>query len=216
MNTSLPMVRGLSVSLLAATLATAASASTTTAYYMGTSSTEGLGAFTAQVTYTHNGGSHAILSLFITNTTAPSVGGYITAIALSPMGVTNMELDSCTMNSFHDLGDHVSASPYGTFTGGAGTGNSWTGGGSPNSGIAAGSSATFVFDIEGSSSVLAARDAQSILSSDCDDTFAVRFRGMANGGSDKVLGTFVSNTVPGPASLAALGMMLLPRGRRRK
>ncbi|MFO0783804.1 MAG: hypothetical protein U0636_08975 [Phycisphaerales bacterium] len=216
MTTSLPFVRNLSASLLAATVATAASASTTTADYMGTTSTAGLGSFTAQVTYTHNGGSHAILSLFITNTTAPSVGGYITAIALSPVGVTGMELDSCTNSNFHDLGDRVAAQPYGTFMGGAGTGNSWTGGGSANKGIAAGSSATFVFDIEGSASVLAARDAESILTSDSGDTFAVRFRGMAHGGSDKVLGTFVSNTVPGPASLAALGMMLLPRGRRRK
>jgi hypothetical protein len=198
--------------IASAVLASAASASITNAPYVGGTSTEGLGAFDALVTYSYTSGTTATLQIQLTNTTALATGGFITALAVSPAGADSVAFVSCTMASFGGLADPVTASPFGDFMGGASTSSSWVGGGSPSVGIGVGWSATFVFTLTGSSAALAAQNADSVLSPVTGYGFAVRFRGMTGGGSDKVVGQIV----PAPGAIALLAAAGLVVGRRRR
>lgn len=196
----------------ALTLAAAATASSTTATYLGTNGVESLGSFSAQVTYDYSGGSSAILTVFVTNTTSASTGGYITAVALTAAGASGISFSSSTSAAFNGLSGPVAANPYGDFASGASTSSSWLGGGSPTSGISVGNSATFIFNLTGLASNLASVTADNVLQATGNNGLVVRFRGMANGGSDKV----IAYVVPAPAGLAVLGLLAAPRARRRR
>ncbi len=208
------MTRIHTITALAAALsmAAAANATTTTASYAGTNGIEGLGSFTAQVTYDYSGGSSAILTVFLTNTTSASTGGYVTALALTAAGSSSVSFGSSTSAAFDGLSGPVAANPFGNFATGASTSSSWLGGGSPTSGISVGNSATFVFNLTGLASNLASVTADTVLQATGNNGLVVRFRGMANGGSDKV----IAYVVPAPAGLAVLGLLATPRARRRR
>ena len=179
--------------------------------YLPCESTQGIASFSAMVNYSWSGGSTATISIDLTNTTEASLGGFITAIAVNGApGSSAMQFVSCTSGAFQGLAGPVSGSPYGDFMAGSSTGNSWLGGGSPNSGIANGASASFVFSISGSAALLSGLSAEDCLDS-TGYAMAVRFRGGATGWSDKVVGCAVP--APGAAALIALAGMA---GRRRR
>lgn len=204
--------RPMLAALAAGTLAASASAGEGSSWlYLPCESTEGIASFSAMVTYSWMGGSTATISIDLANTTDAALGGYITAIAVNGApGSSGMSFVSCTSAAFGGLAGPVSGSPYGDFMAGASTGDSWLGGGSPNSGIANGDSASFVFSISGSAALLGGLSAEDCLDS-TGYAMAVRFRGGEGGWSDKVVGCAVP--APGAAVLLAIGGLV---GRRRR
>lgn len=92
---------------------------------------------------------------------------------------------------------------------GAGTGGDYEGGGSPNDGIGIGDSGTFTFTLDTTLDALTLEASFLALGADS----AVRFRGLTDGGSDKLTNVSLA-PVPLPASaflllagLAGLGLM---------
>lgn len=174
-------------------------------------STEGLGNFSGSLTFASTGPNSGTASLTLTNTTAPATGGFITGVVLlnsALHGGMTVSLTSTTDADFLNTGTE-SGSPFGSFQGGAALGANWLGGGSPNPGIAIGSTETFVFSITGTGAG-ALTASQIALDSGLTHNLVVRFRGMVQGGSDKV------PTVPAPGAAAALAMGGLLAGRRNR
>lgn len=190
-----------------------ASASFSTATYMPCGSTEGYGSFQADLIYSYSGGTTATVSVTLTNNTEMSLGGYITALALNPNGTAGgLSFVSSTSASFTSIPAPIEAPPYGLFAAGAGLGGSFLGSGDPSAGIAVGSFEIFTFTVTGSESVLAALDAETVLSQD-GYQMIVRFRGGAmDDWSDKVIGC----ALPAPGALALLGTAGLVSRRRRR
>lgn len=173
-------------------------------------STEQTGAtFSGTIDYTHLGGSSGSVVITLDNDTPPAVGGYITGFVFN---IDSMDagasavLSSATNPNFLDTGNEP-APPFGDFLAGAALGADWTGGGSPNGGIAVGDSAMFTFDVTASDA--GSLSALSFINGPNDFDFVVRFRGLNNGGSDKV-------PVPAPSGAAALGLGALMAARRRR
>lgn len=204
--------RALCASLAVTSIAATASASQTTATYQSVQALEGMGAFTASVTYDYTSGNSASLTIAITNTTSAAYGGYLTAIAFNwgASGISS-NLVSSSHAAFSNLAEPVSAAPYGTFQSGISTTSSWLGGGSPNSGVAVGSTGTFVFTLTGGAGALGSMTAANVMMPISEYGMVVRFRGMDNGGSDKVVGQII----PGPSALAVLALAAGLRRRRR-
>lgn len=177
--------------------------------------------FSGTIGYAFNGGSLGTLTIVLTNTTPESVGGHLTGfvfdIATADAGAT-VALSSATNANFLDTGAET-ASPFGDFDAGAALNANWAGGGSPSDGIPAimglnaGTTETFVFDITASDAMT--RSASSFLG-DQGDWFAVRFRGLANGGSDKLLIAIVPLPNAAMAGLGLLGLSLGARTARRR
>ena len=189
-----------------------ASAGFSTAIYEPCCSTEDIGSFRAELTYSYTGGSSATISITLSNDVDPSLGGYITAIALSPNGTASgLSFVSSSSAAFLNISSPVSAPPYGSFAAGAGLNGSFLAGGNPSGGIAVGGSATFTFTMTGSAMALSALDAETALNQ-TGYGMVVRFRGGEGGWSDKVIGC----ALPAPGALALLGAVgLLPSRRRR-
>lgn len=205
--------RALACALLAsATYAAPASASFTTATYVPCCSTEDIGSFNAQLSYSYTSGTSATISITLTNTMDPSLGGYITALALSPNGAASgLSFVSSSSAAFKNIASPVSAPPYGTFAAGAGLNGSFLAGGNPSSGIGVGMSETFTFTVTGSAAALAALNAETALNQ-AGYGMVVRFRGGQGGWSDKVIGC----ALPAPGAIALLGAVgMLPSRRRR-
>jgi hypothetical protein len=180
-----------------------------------------LGAFEGTLEYTSSSAVAGQLELNITNT-SPGGSGFLVAIVLNkPADVTGVSLNSTDTNLNFLLGAIV-ASPLGSFDFGVQQDHNpydFEGaGGNPNGGIAGGASGNFLFDLTGTDmDVLTTADFISDVNGD-GYFLATRFKGFANGGSDKVPGTEV---VPEPASVAVWGciaMLGIPYGmyRRRK
>jgi hypothetical protein len=165
---------------------------------------EGNGSFSGSLAYSGN-----VLTITLTNDLASAAGGKITAVAFNIDGNASASLASTTYASFADLGNSVSASPFGTLEAGAGMGGSWLGGGSPNAGIARGATGIFTFNVTGAGA--GSLTAASFITGGNGVNFAVRFRGFDNGGSEKAAGYLV----PAPASFALLGVAALGLRRRR-
>ena len=189
-----------------------ASAGFSTATYVPCCSTEDIGSFSAELTYSYTSGTSATISITLTNTVDPSLGGYITAIALSPNGAASgLSFVSSSSAAFRNISSPVSAPPFGMFAAGAGLNGSFLGGGNPSSGIGVGMSETFTFSMTGTASALAALDAEIALNQ-AGYGMVVRFRGGEGGWSDKVIGC----ALPTPGALALLGAVgMLPTRRRR-
>lgn len=171
---------------------------------------DGLGTFTGTVNWTYSGGSGGTLSYSLTNTSPLANGGFLTGFAFNAVdGVT------CTLLSAPASWTgmaNVSAAPFPNFDFGAALGGNWLGGGSPNAGIAVGSTASFVFSVSGLAPLLAGLTDASFFDAANGYSFAARFRGFANGGSDKVTGS-----VPGPGVLGMMAVAtMLGRGARRR
>lgn len=166
--------------------------------------------FAGTLDYTYLSGSAGTLVVSLMNSSASGVGGFLTGfvfnIASSDVGAS-ATLTAGNNANFLNTGIE-SAAPYGTFMAGAALGADWLGGGSPVNGIAVGDTATFTFAV--SALDASALSAASFMNGDNDFNFLVRFRGLDNGGSDKVPG------VPAPGVMALLGLGGVLSTRRRR
>lgn len=171
--------------------------------------------FTGSMNYVFNSGTTGTMTITLNNTTSSSVGGYLTGFVFDIASMdssASATLSSTTNSNFLNTGSE-SAAPFGMFDAGAALGANWTGGGNPNGGIGAGLSAMFVFNI--SASDASSLTTMSFLGMGTD--LAVRFRGLNNGGSDKILIQEQPplNIVPLPTGvLAGAGMLGLGLGVR--
>jgi MYXO-CTERM domain-containing protein len=180
-------------------------------------STEGLGAFVGTLNYTFLGGTTGTLDVTLTNTTDASIGGYLTAFMFRPppeLGAFGCSLTSSSVAAMTNIPAGSGGSPFpGSWIGGAGTGGSWLAGGAPGGAIGVGQTGMFSFTITGANASMLSSDAfvSGSLVSD-PYAFIVRFRGMENGGSDKV----PANELPAPGAIALLSLAGLGQGRRRR
>ena len=184
----------------------------TVAFFGDIASSNGMtgASFSGSVGYDFVSGNTGTLTVSLTNTTAPSIGGFLTGFVFDIAGVdagASATLSSATNSNFLNTGSE-NAMPFGIFEAGAALKAKWEGGGPPSDGLAIGDSGIFEF-------IVNASDASSLSASsflgDTGDWFAVRFRGLDNGGSDKLL----INVVPLPsAAVAGLGMLGLGLGVR--
>lgn len=184
-------------------------------------STEGLGAFTGTLDYVYAGSGSGTLNVTLTNTTAASIGGYLTAFMFRPppeLGAFTCSLTSSDFAAMTNIPAGTSGSPWngtGTWLGGAGTGGSWLAGGAPSGGVAVGQTGHWSFTISGANASMLTSD--SFVSGDLVSdpyAFIVRFRGMdgvdGGEGSDKV----PANQLPAPGAVALLGLAGLVSRRR--
>lgn len=204
-------MRGISLSAIAVfALAGVASADVVNISGSVFNSAEQTGAnFTGTLDYTYGGGSSGTLIVSLTNTSPMAVGGWLTGFVFnidSTDAGRSAILTGATNANFLNTGA-ATASPYGSFDAGAALGANWEGGGSPTDGIAVGGSAMFTFAVSAlDANVLSAA---SFMSGPNAWNFLVRFRGLNDGGSDKVPG------VPAPGALALLGLGAAAARRRR-
>jgi hypothetical protein len=202
--------------LAAAIFAGSASADIVNISGNGFSSIENTGAqfyATLEYTFDSDDDDEGTLVVTITNTSSSSVGGFLTGflfdIATSDSDF-EAELEGATNSNFDDTGSE-SANPFGNFDAGAALRANWNGGGNPSFGLGIGETGVFEFEIEADDASLLT--AASFLGPD-GDWLAVRFRGLNNGLSDKLLGNTVT-VVPLPsAALAGLSMLGLGFGVR--
>jgi MYXO-CTERM domain-containing protein len=179
-------------------------------------STENLGTFIGTLNYTFLGGTNGKLDVSLTNTTPVSTGGYITAFMFRPpaeLGAFTSVLTASDYAALTNIVAGASGAPFpGTWLGGAGTGGSWLAGGSPTGGVPIGSTGNWSFTITGANASQLTSD--SFVSGDkVSDPYAfiVRFRGLTDGGSDKV----PANQLPSPGAVALLGLSGFLSRRRR-
>lgn len=179
------------------------------------------GSYTGLIEYIGTTEASGSLMLSLTNTT-PVYGGYITAVAFNNPGdsITSVTSFSSGDPDFQLLGEPdfdggVSASPYGDFDLGASLGNGWLGAGSPVAGIAVGETATFTFNFAGNLAGVTTNSFIAELSTGTQtpEALIVRFRGMMDGQSDKVPGTFDElapppGEIPEPGTYAMMGLGL--------
>jgi MYXO-CTERM domain-containing protein len=170
----------------------------------------GIGLFEGSMEFTATGETTGSLAVTLTNTSAESNGGWLTAFAFNVVdGVT---LTLAAPDSDWNLLVNVAGNPYGDFDFGASTSTSWLGGGSPSAGIAVGSSRTTVFNVTASASILASLTDASFFDGTDGHAFVARFRGFEDGNSDKVVGV----PVPAPGTFALLGLVGIGARRRRR
>lgn len=173
-------------------------------------STEGLANFAGSIDYLHIAGNQGMLTITLTNTTDPLVGGYITGFAFNIDSTDPAAMATLIAESHPFIGmANVNGSPYGDFDAGAALGGNFQGAGAANTGIGVGDTGVFVFNI-------LANDAATLSEMSFIATpgvnFLVRMRALNDGGSDKVPGT----SVPAPAAASLLVMAGLVGTRRRR
>lgn len=191
----------------AAALAVSASANTLVITGDASTSTENSGAmFDGTLDYVYDSGNTGTLSISITNSSS-AIGGFLTGFVFN-IGSADANADAslafASNLDFLNTG-YEGAMPFGQFDAGAALGANWSGGGSPSFGLAVGDSGLFEFTITAS-------DADLLTTASffgAGDEFAVRFRGLDNGGSDKIL-----SPAPGTGALALLGLGFAGRRRR--
>ncbi|MGH7131452.1 MAG: hypothetical protein ACREJO_05855 [Phycisphaerales bacterium] len=179
-------------------------------------STSNLASFTGTVATNVIDSLHSQVTVTVTNTSALAGGGYLTGIVLAnenQFGSLIINLISCTDGDFSDTSVE-SASPFGSFKGGAALGANWSGGGNPTVGTAPGSTVSFTFAVNGNGAGFIPA-ASYISAVNGDQQMVFRFRGFNNGGSDKVP-TMTTTLVPTPgaAAMALVGGLMFARRRR--
>lgn len=179
-------------------------------------STGNLGTFIGTLDYTYVGGNAGTLAVTLTNTTPGAIGGFITAFMFRPppeLGAFGSSLTASDFPLMVNVPGGTNGSPFpGTWIGGAGLNGSWLAGGQPQNGIGIGQTGSFSFSITGANASMLTSDSfvSGSLVSD-PYAFVVRFRGMAEGGSDKV----PANQLPAPGAVALLALAGVARSRRR-
>lgn len=172
--------------------------------------------YSGSLEYNFISGSTGELKVSLTNDTPAAVGGFLTGFLFRAAGISAASLTSANPVSFENTGVD-SGSPFGTFDGGAALGGSFLGGGSPSAGMGIGENGLFVFSItSASASTISAGDFLGTLN---EPGFLVRFRGLEDGGSDKVPGgpgTDVVVPLPSAGVLAGAGLLALGVRRRRR
>lgn len=194
-----------------------------------------LGSYTGSLDYAATSSTAAILTINLQNTTAPALGGYLTAFVFNNPNdkITSASLPTTAHFSLLSGSNSINASPYGSFDFGASTGGAFQGGGNPALGLAPGHSGTFTFTLAGTGmESLKAADFFKTLSvgpgqGQGSQAFVARFRGFIPNGSDKVPGIDPPNPGPGThqlpepgslvlASLGGLGLIGVFRARRKR
>lgn len=207
MNLKMRLMLGVSLALCAGSVSAdtvdfmSDSSSTTNSSWTGAE-------ITGSIEYNYASGNNGVLTFSFTNTSDSSVGGFLTGLVFninSADSGASATLSSTTDSDFLNTGTEA-ANPFGTFDAGAALNANWTGGGNPSRGLSIGSSLTLVFNVMASDA--SSLTAMSFLG-DGDD-IALRFRGLNNGASDKLLGMEDPelNVVPLPAPVFAGGAML--------
>ncbi len=185
----------------------------------------GLGSFQGSLDYQASDGQNAVLTVVLKNTSPVGNGGYLTAFVFNNPGnsITTASLTGparFALLGAPDFDNGVNGAPFGHFDLGASTGGSFEGGGAPNKALGVGMTGTFTFTLTGHG--LDALTASSFLSARSVPPgagegvmpFVARFRGFADGGSDKVPGGSVkvpdhprptSFDAPEPATLGMAG-----------
>ena len=169
---------------------------------------EGNGSFTGSMIFTATGATTGTCSVSLTNTSPAANGGFLTAFAFNVVDGVTLGFNSSTQPTWGLL-SVVDANPYRIFDYGAGIG-SWLDGGPPFNGMAVGITSVTEFSVSATAGVLATLTDSSFFDDSNGYAFAARFRGFANGGSDKVLGV-----VPAPGAIALLALAGLASRRRR-
>lgn len=181
------------------------------------SSTEGIADFSGSLQYTPDAMSNqGLLTITLNNTSAAENGGYLTAFAFDLDSLYASGTDISLVSSSHPFSGltNTKAQPFGTYAAGASTGKNWQGGGKAQTGIAAGDTGVFEFLIASENAGLLST--HDFLNSDNSAGFVARFRGFADGGSDKVPALVTAAAVPGPAALGLLLIAGLAGPRRRR
>lgn len=141
------------------------------------------------------------LTITLTNTTSSAIGGFLTGLAFDLPEGTSITSATSTHPDM-TLVSGASVAPFGTRGWAMAVGGDWLGGGAPQGGIAAGSDGTFSFDLTNAPDSLTLAELNPV----------ARFRGLSDGGSDKV------PAIPEPESWAmmAAGLALLGVMKRRR
>lgn len=184
----------------------------------------GLGSFQGSLEYLPADAQHATLTITLHNTSPAANGGFLTAFVFNNPGGKITAAGLAGPAHFSLLGgpgfdDGVNGAPFGRFDLGAGTGGGFEGGGAPGLGLGVGQTGTFTFALSGKG--LDGLSAASFLATDSVPPgagegvvpFVARFRGFADGGSDKVPdplpGPHPAAQAPEPAALATAGAGVL-------
>lgn len=181
-------------------------------------------AFSGNIELTGATATGGTLTINLTNDSAPSNGGYITAIAFNNPGpVSPLTVSLATSGDAtgftNVLGgpiyiDTVPASPADDFDIGAAIGDNWLGSGggagSPAAGIGVGETGQLVFSLGGDLTGLTTQSFIDTLNGDGTDVkgsqwMALRFRGFDDGGSSK----YGAGEVPIPAAAWLFGSGLI-------
>ncbi|HYE63597.1 MAG TPA: hypothetical protein VD997_16520 [Phycisphaerales bacterium] len=178
-------------------------------------STENLGSFEGSLDYNP---AQQKLTITITNTSPVANGGFLTGLAFR-IGSSDAAASAILVTgpvNFQNLGP-AEAPPFGHFVAGAALDADWTGGGQPSRGLGVGQTGVFEFNVTASDgAALEALDFIDVANHPGPD-MVVRFRGFADGGSDKVPAR-PDEVVPAPAGVAVLsaaGLLVATRRRRR-
>lgn len=181
--------------------------------------TEGLGSYSGEFNWTApvvGGDGCGTLVLTLTNTSAPSNGGYITGFAFNVVDgiAASFVPDAKTLSGWQQV-VNADANPYGVFDIGAALGGNWLGGGSPNGGVPVGESWQFTFQLCGDIDFLRAIALEEIFHATTSQQgsfeFVGRFRGFDDGGSDKA-----PANLPAPGAVGLLACAGLAGRRRRR
>jgi len=178
-------------------------------------STEGLGTFTGSIDYAFDaidGDGRLIITL--TNTSPAGNGGFLTGFVFNINSVDANASATLVSGSPVTLinAPNQNGAPFGNpYDGGAALGGNFLDGGNPSAGIAVGATGTFEFEVNACDA--STLTASSFLSGPFEYDFLVRFRGFADGGSDKVP---AEKAIPGPSAIlmACIGILMIGRRRR--
>lgn len=172
-----------------------------------------IGKYDGSLGFSHTAGnSSATLTITLNNLLSTASGGKLTGFVLNGPAVSGLTyaLTAKPNSSWSKTGAAENAAPFGSYSLGAALGGSFLGGGSPNPGLAVGSSFSFEFSVNGASSLLETLSASSFWNGmNGNPAFLARFKGFTNGGSDKSPAALAMQVVPIPAPVLLAGAGLL-------
>jgi len=172
--------------------------------------------FSGTLLYAANAaGTAAMLTVDLLNTTPAGVGGFLTGFLMNnpdETKITGITAYTTTTN-FTQIGlsaNGANGAPFGDFDFGAALDANWEGGGAPSAGLAPGSVGSFTFVFSGAN--LGTLTDQSFVSALSVGTgggqfFVARFRGLIDGGSDKVPAMAVPE--PGTSAMLLAGLVAM-------